>query len=262
MSVKRIPDLVPVILVMNEENWLAYVLGAVQGRFDRYVIYDIGSQDRTWEILQSFINSEKKSADIFYRKLPFIDPLIQGIFRNSMIAEARSEWYFILDGDEVYSQPGLDALADEMANMKKQYEEHGKTYGIIRRVEVMTDLKTAYGQNLDLKHHRVYHRDMIWTGTHPGEIPFVEQKKRNEHWFSKDIICYHFHNCKRSRLDEDVPKRISRRLKATYHRGEATPIDIFEKLPVLRSRYEDYPVAPELEALWLDVSAEGGRTPE
>jgi len=253
---------VPVIMVMNEENWLPYCLGSVQGRFDRYVIYDIGSQDRTWDILSSFIETEKKTSEIFFRRLPFCDPSIQGIFRNSMIAEARSEWYFILDGDEVYTPQSLDALADEMVNMKKQYEEHGKTYGIVRRVEVMTDLKTAYGQKLDLKHHRVYHKNMIFTGTHPGEIPLVTQKPRNEHWFSKDIICYHFHNCKRSRLDENVPKRIARRKKATYHRGEATPIDIFEKVPLLKGRFEDFPVAPELNALWLDASAEDGQTQE
>ena len=259
---KRIPDLVPVILVMNEEFWLPYCLLSVQGRFDRYVIYDIGSLDKTWEVISSFVEAEKSNAEIFYRRLPFVDPSIQGIFRNSMIAEARSEWYFILDGDEVYNPESLDALSDEMVNMKRQYEENGKTYGIVRRVEVMTDMKTAYGQNLDLKHHRVYHRDMIWTGPHPGEVPLVEQKKSNEHWFSKDIICYHFHNCRRSHFDEDVPKRIERRKKATYHRGEATPIDILKRVPILKGRFDGFPINPDLNQIWSDASADDGQTSE
>ena len=257
---KRIPDLVPVILTMNDEFWLPYVLASVQGRFDRYVIYDVGSEDMTWEVIQSFVEAEKAAAEIFYRKLPYCAPEIQGIFRNSMIAEARSDWYFILDGDEIYNPEALDALADEMENMKHQYEENGKTYGIVRRVEVMTDMKSAYGQNLDLKHHRVYHKDMIFVGPHPGEAPLVEQKKKNEHWFSKDVICYHFHNCNRSRLDEMVPKRIARRKKATYHRGEATPIDILQKVPLLRGKFNEFLTCPELEVLWSDVGVADGPT--
>ena len=31
-----------------------------------------------------------------------------------MIAEARSDWYFILDGDEIYNPEALDALEDEV----------------------------------------------------------------------------------------------------------------------------------------------------
>lgn len=243
-------EVVPVILVMNEENWLPYCLESVKGRFGRYVIYDVGSEDRTRDIISWFIDTEGKNAKIVYRKLPFVEPIVQGTFRNSMIADALADWYMILDGDELYTPKSLDSLILEMENMKNWYIAANKTYGIARRVEVAGGMKEAYGQDLNLSHHRIYHRKMTWEGTHPGEEATVTQNKRNEHWFSKDVICYHFHNCKRSSLDEKVPKRMKRRTQGTYHRGELTPIDILDILPILQKRIEDFPVCPELENLW------------
>src|SRR3990167_6707770 len=90
-----------VVLVCNDEYWLPWALEASRGSFDRYVIYDIGSKDRTKEIIAWFKGSNKE-ASFYIRFLDMQLPVIQGIFRNSMIAEALSECYFILDGDEIW----------------------------------------------------------------------------------------------------------------------------------------------------------------
>lgn len=242
-------EVVPVILVMNEEFWLPYCLESVRGRFSRYVIYDIGSKDSTRDVLRWFLDASPNGTSFVYRELPFVEPKVQGVFRNSMIAEAMSDWYLILDGDEVYTQDGLDNMILEMENMKEMFISKHRTYGVVRRVETTRHLTHAYGQNLDRPHHRIYHRKMIFGGPHPGEYPLLEQKSGNEHWFSKKVVCYHFHNCSRSRLDEEVPSRIRRRTKDTYHRGEALPFDLFEKIPILKNPIESFPVCPKLAEL-------------
>ncbi len=242
-------EIVPVILVMNDEFFLPYSLESIKGRFARYVIYDIGSTDRTRDILHWFLDTSPKETSFVYRELPFVEPRVQGVFRNSMIAEALSDWIFILDGDEIYTPESLDNLILEMENMKELFISKRKTYGIVRRVEVGNDLCSAYGQDLTVPHHRMYHRKMIWAGPHPGEYPLIEQTGKTDHWFSKKVDVYHMHNCSRSSVDDVVPKRLTRRGKGTYSPGESSPINIFEKLPLLREPIEDFPVSPALAKL-------------
>jgi hypothetical protein len=164
-----------------------------------------------------------------------------------MIAEARSEWFLILDADEVYSDTGFAEL-HKAAAWLDDYKEQGAIYGTVPRVEVRRDLKEAHGTDLKLPHMRLYHRTAIFKGPHPGEEPLYPQNAGRQKWFG-DPICYHFHGCERSTKDAEVPKRLDRRKKGTYRRGDKKPIDIFEKLPILKEQVEDFPVCPALKKL-------------
>jgi glycosyltransferase involved in cell wall biosynthesis len=242
------PELVPTILVMNDEYFLPFCLEAAVPYFNRFVIYDVGSTDATVDVINEFRSAYKQDKDILVRHLPFVDPVVQGTFRNSLIAEARSDWYFILDADEVYTNEGYRALINSMDLMKRAYEEDGALYGMVPRVEVCKDLKSAYGQDLGTTHHRIYHRTAIFDGPHPGEWPHYNLKGRDI-WLSKDAVCYHFHNADRSRNDDNVPRRVARRSKKTYHPGSAEPFDLFKTLPLLRRPIGDFPVNPALKAM-------------
>lgn len=236
------PNVVPVILNMNDEYWLQYSLASLAGHFNRYVIYDVGSTDRSKDIIDWFVQKEKTRADFFVRYLPFVDPVVQGCFRNSMIAEADSDWYFIVDADELYTPEHLRKLTSIMS----MHNACIKPYGLVRRLEVVEGLDRAYGQTEDRKHHRVYHRTAYWKGTHPGEVAAkYKQFDPHEFWIP-DVTCYHFHNTSRSSKDSEVPKRIERRGQATYHRGELLPVEVVKELPILLNRYEDFPVNPSL----------------
>lgn len=243
------PLVVPLILVMNDEYWLPFCLKAMEGWFDRYVIYDIGSTDRTPDIIDWFVENNKDDAEIFVRRLPHVAPIVQGAFRNSMIAEARSDWYFILDADEVYDAEGGADVVNNAHKMNYLEYDKGNIYGVNPRIEVCNNLTSAYGQSGTVSHHRLYHRTAIFYGPHPGEAPFYKQKPgRNEVNF-KYPHCYHFHNAARSSKDEEVPKRVQRRMQKTYHPGDPEPIEILKKLPILRKQIEDFPVNPELAKL-------------
>ncbi len=244
-------ELVPLILVKNDEFWLPYCLAATRGKFNRYVIYDVGSTDATRQIIQAFVDAESHRANFFIRYLPHVAPIVQGTFRNSMIAEARADWYLILDADEVYDSPAFDVMKQETDRLQNEYEKRGIIYGVVPRIEVLGDLKRAYGLDLNVSHHRLYHRTAIFGGPHPGEYPIIEQTHKNELWLNKSIICYHFHNTARSSKDEEVPKRIERREKGTYHPGEAKDIDLFKRLPILRRPVltGGGPINPELAKL-------------
>ena len=227
---------------MNDAYWLPYALESLRGRFDRYVIYDAGSEDGTENIIDWFTQTEP--AEFFVRKLPFAVPAIQGCYRNSMLVEAETEWTFMVDGDEIYNSESLD-------NLHSQFDQYldgdeRALYGVVERQELTASLLHKYS---DLRtHHRLYRRNAYFTGNHPGEAPRYKQKEKNEFPFA-DVTCYHFHNALRSPLEGSVPKRLDRKSQGTYHPGEIVPFNLLDELPILRKPIEAFQVSPDLEKL-------------
>ena len=237
----KIKGLVPTILVMNDVWYLPYVLESLRGRFNRYVIYDAGSEDGTENIVDWFTQTEK--AEFFVRKLPFCIPKVQGCYRNSMLVEAESEWTIMIDGDEIYSQNSLDVLTSEFQLLNSI---DAPLYGVVSRREIATNLLHKYSD--DKSHHRMYRRNAYFTGNHPGEAPRYKQKPKNE-FGMREVLCHHFHNALRSPLEGSVPKRLDRKAQSTYHPGELVPFDLLEELPILRKPIESFQVSPDLEKL-------------
>lgn len=235
-------DLTACVLVLNDEYYLPYALEASRGWFSRYVIYDVGSTDRTKDIIKWFMESNK-DAEYFTRDFECVPAKsIQGAFRNSMIAEARTDWYFILDGDEVYNPGDYEKLAtawEAIANSNK-------LYGVINRREVSPCLTKVYSKQRT--HHRVYNRLAIFGGSHPGEYPIIEQTPKNEIYIPQ-AVCTHFHNTERSSKESDALKRQERKTQRTYHPGDLLPYDLLKEVPILQKPIEDFPVAPALRKL-------------
>ncbi|MHA2065427.1 MAG: hypothetical protein ACXABY_13710, partial [Candidatus Thorarchaeota archaeon] len=177
--------------------------------------------------------------------MPKVEPKAQLAYRNAMIAEAQTDYYLIVDGDELWSAPSLKLLEDEFSLMCK----FQRIYGVVRRIEVREDLKSAYSVNSYLPHHRVYHRTATWSNKHPGEVPRIPQRPDNEFKFSDDVKVFHFHNTLRSPHEDKAYRRIARKSQGTYHRGTISDIDLLKELPILKEKGE-FPVNPELTKLW------------
>lgn len=239
------------VLVKNEEYWLPYVLKQTIGIFDSYVIYDVGSTDKTRNIIDWFAGEIEGKADALIRLLPDCPPEIQGTFRNSMILEGKKPLYWILDGDELYPQSSLDRIqnaANSLATANRNNPR--KKYGVVKRVEVNHELTKQY--DVRRGHHRLYTSDAYWTGTHPGEVAYYAQNHKSEVMFD-NIVCYHMHNASRSRHDSKAWSRTARKGNKTYHPGELIDLNLLDELPILRDRIENFPVAPSLEKLWEEV---------
>jgi hypothetical protein len=235
------------VLVKNESYFLPYVLKQCEGIFDSFVIYDIESSDNTRDIIKWFVERNENKADIFVRYMPHVAPEVQGAFRNSMIAEGQRDCYLILDGDELYKPKDITRIPEAANELLELNKMNYKTrFGVFKRIEMNKELTMQY--NKRRSHHRLYTRDAFWTGTHPGEVSGYKQNEESEKWF--DIHVYHFHNATRSPKEEDALSRISRKRKRTYHPGELIDLDLLKELPILRTRIEDFPVSPALEALW------------
>lgn len=238
--------LVPLILVSNDVYWLPYVLDNMSGLFRKYVIYDVGSTDGTQEVVQHFAQNEQ-NAEVVVEFLPMVEPKAQIAYRNAMIADAKSDYYMLVDGDEVWPAVSMQLLFAQFPDFVKSE----RPFGIVNRVEVCRDLKSAWDPNEFTPHHRLYHRTAIWRGTHPGEYSEPKQRPSREYTFDELATVYHFHGATRSPMDLTVPRREGRRSKHTYSPGEKRSFNIFADLPELKKPPRGgFKVCPELKGLW------------
>lgn len=236
------------VLVKNEQFFLPYVLKQCEGHFDSFVIYDVGSTDDTTKIIDWFYERNKNTSHIIVRKLPHVSPPVQGTFRNSMIVEGKRDIYFILDGDELYSQPDLTIIQTVATELLHRHrEQNKKRFGVFQRVEMTPDLTSQYKKRRG--HHRLYTNDAFWTGTHPGERSFYKQNEKSE-IDQRDITCWHLHNTIRSPKEEDATARLKRKDQKTYHPGEELiELDLIKEIPMLAAPIEDFKVSPALALL-------------
>ena len=244
-----------VILVKNEAYWLPYTLTQLEGHFDSYVIYDVGSTDGTDTIIKWWVDRMQKTSNarLFLRLLPHVTPEVQGAFRNSMIVEGQMPYYYIVDGDELYTQEALAKIPLAVREMQRVYRSNPrKKYGVVQRVEVNEEITQQYTEKRS--HHRLYHHSAYWTRTHPGERAAFRQTDKSEIEFP-DITCWHMHNTLRSPKEEDALKRVVRKGQKTYHPGEEmSDLNLLDELPMLRKPLllndeMEFVVSPALAAL-------------
>lgn len=93
-------------LVRNEERFIWFAINSVINSVDKILIYDLGSTDKTREIIKT-INSPK----IILRELPRNEDMIElGQRRQQMLDETKSDWILILDGDEIWPDESIKKL--------------------------------------------------------------------------------------------------------------------------------------------------------
>jgi len=231
------------VLVCNDEYWLPYALEGTRGLFAHYVIYDVGSTDQTSNIIDWFVETQKHQSTFFTRVFPEVPhPSVQGTFRNSMIAEGERDWYYLIDGDEVYSEESCDALNSFILSAP----HISQLYGVVSRIEYKPNLLRRYA---DVRtHHRLYRKSAIWKGSHPGEAAVYRQNSSRE-FYVYGACCAHFHNLERSSQSDKALKRKDRLSQKTYHPGELVETDLLKELPILQKPIGSFPVAPALKAL-------------
>lgn len=84
-------------IIKNEEQWVWYAIKSVLQYVDQVLIYDTGSTDRTREI----INKIKDKKMIVKKKYALTKQQITEL-RNEQIRETQTNWFMLLDGDEVW----------------------------------------------------------------------------------------------------------------------------------------------------------------
>lgn len=101
-------------LVQNEGRFIWYALNSILPFVDEIMVWDMGSTDGTWEIINSISAGKLKK-----KRLPAAtNPNDLTRVRQQMIAETTTDWTWlmILDGDEIWPKTSIEkatALARE-----------------------------------------------------------------------------------------------------------------------------------------------------
>lgn len=97
-------------LVKNEERYLWFAVNSVTKYMDKMMIWDTGSSDATVAII-------KELQKVYPNKIEFkevgevnIDEFAK--VRQKMLDETKSDWVFILDGDEVWWDESIRELTE------------------------------------------------------------------------------------------------------------------------------------------------------
>lgn len=94
-------------LVRNEENWVWYALTSVIDFFDKILVWDTGSTDKTVEIIKTI-----KSPKISFKQY---GPVTRETFvcaRQAMLEETKASWVFIIDADEIWPKEGVKKVVE------------------------------------------------------------------------------------------------------------------------------------------------------
>src|SRR5688572_5477989 len=106
-------NIVPVLLVKNEEIWIERVLAPLISVFPHVIVTDTGSSDSTVDVIEGM---RDRGADILLITHPGMDPKQLGKCRQDMQEQARDIFdathIFLVDGDELYPSKYLRFIRD------------------------------------------------------------------------------------------------------------------------------------------------------
>ncbi len=103
-------------LVKNEENFISYAIRSVIDIVDTVIVFDTGSTDKTVEIIEGL--QAKYPTKIIFEKKGECDKKRHTQLRQEMVDRTTTDWFMILDGDEVWTKRAMDE-ALKIINEKK-----------------------------------------------------------------------------------------------------------------------------------------------
>lgn len=173
------------MVVKNEDRFIWYAISSILPWVEKVLIYDTGSTDKTVSIINSF---QSKKIDFKQFKISDVSEIAK--IRNMQIKETATDWFWIVDGDEIYP----NALCEEITNIIKVKGEQLEGV-IVGRYDLLGDIYHYQDESvgsynlLGRKGHlvlRLINKKNI-SGLHvAGDYPYEEYFDQDE----KDII-YH-----------------------------------------------------------------------
>jgi glycosyltransferase involved in cell wall biosynthesis len=107
------------VIVKNEEKWIWYSIMSVINYVDKMIIFDTGSTDNTVKIIKEIVeNYDKNNKIIFEQKIHVTKDNFSKL-REEQIQRTETEWFLVLDGDEIwYSATIRELVAFSKKNTK------------------------------------------------------------------------------------------------------------------------------------------------
>lgn len=99
------PTFTAQVLVSNEEKWIWFAINSVLNWVDQVLVWDTGSSDKTVDIIKSI-----SSPKIHFSQKGPVGAESHSQFRQKMLEETTSDWFLVLDGDEIWWQSSISNI--------------------------------------------------------------------------------------------------------------------------------------------------------
>jgi glycosyltransferase involved in cell wall biosynthesis len=93
------------MLLRDEEDVIAQCLDQLLGWIDALYIYDLGSTDATWDIVQQYARRDKRVIPFIRQPTVYSDNLRNWLFHRVRDTFAPGDWCMKIDADEFYHVP-------------------------------------------------------------------------------------------------------------------------------------------------------------
>lgn len=152
-------------LVKNEENFISYAIKSVIDFVDQIIIFDTGSTDKTVQIIQNL--AKEYPNKIIFEEKGECDKAGHTRLRQEMVERTKTDWFMILDGDEVWPQRTMKEA--------KEIMERGVYDGIqIHFFECVGDIYHRHYKESYLTARFVKMGDMRWGGDYEQDTYYTK----------------------------------------------------------------------------------------
>ena len=230
------------LVVKNEENFVWYSIMSVIDYVDKLLIWDTGSTDNTLNIIEK-INNPK----IILKKLSPIN-FDEGRVRQLMLDATKSDWFMVLDADEIWWDGSIQLVMETIKNEGHQLESivvptmnmigdmfhfQGNDAGRYELVEKVGHFGLrAINRKIPGLHGQGEHGVFMWADGNNTKIENRDQKKIK--FLNAPYI--HTTHLKRSSTMEGEKEVYKRAKKLKYEIGIETPKDFYYPEVFFRSR--------------------------
>ena len=225
-------------LVKNEERFLWYSATSIIDWVDKILIWDTGSTDKTIEIIKELKKAYPQKIDFKEVGEVSVDEFTE--VRQKMLEETKSDWFIILDGDEVWWEDAIKQVVelinkkgDQLESIVNRYinlvgdiyhfqEEAAGRYEIDGRrghLTIRAMKRSIPGLHLAKPHGQ--------QGFFDGEGRLIQARSAKRREFIETPAFLHFTHLVRSssrKKDLIVPKR---KIKLKYELGTPFPLDFY-----------------------------------
>jgi len=101
-------------VIKNEERWIWFALRSILDIADKALVYDTGSSDKTVDVVKSI-----KSKKIIFEEKGEVDAKGLTKLREEQLKRTKTEWFLILDGDEIWPEKTKEELIRMIKNAEK-----------------------------------------------------------------------------------------------------------------------------------------------
>lgn len=230
------------VLARNEDVFLGQALANVAAFCDEFLLFDHGSRDGTWEIMQSFAS---RHPCVRARRIQHPSESHMELVKRA----GEALWVLGVDGDEIYDPERLRKLRPRL--LDGEFEEWWMVMGHClhaAKVDRAEGMATGWLAPPSRSVTKLYNFAAIeaWPGPsverlHGGRPIFrrgwhaARKRKLQEEtsWQESPLRCLHACFCRRSSLDRgNSPGR--RNIAETY--GKILPVWLLRRLPSLWKR--------------------------